>query len=358
MLLLVEDIPHTPIVCRKISISTFPEDRMHFTFRFRNRDQLRRLKMCLMIPDVVELSNRRIITGDEFLLMGLYRLVFPCRLSQMEDFFGIDYSVCARAVRLFFKFISERWGFLVTNNMFFWLPYLTLFRDKISEKLLSRFAFETNADFRVFGFIDNTVNATCRLYGGPVDDGEHARRFSPLIQQAFYTGWKKLHGLKWQTIDLPNGLVFHAWGGVSVRHSDNWTLFYSEIIPQLEILQANQPVQCVLYGDSAYSNGEYIKSRHKVPRGEQLPPHFIDENKAMSGVRQTIELNYWDLKNFWAMLNYKHLLKIRAMKVNYMFLTALILKNAHTCLNGSQTSAFFSCMPPTLEQYFQVPLHN
>ena len=30
--------------------------------------------------------------------------------------------------------------------------------------------------------------------------------------------------MKWQTLDLPNGMNMHVWGPVSLRHNDIWTL--------------------------------------------------------------------------------------------------------------------------------------
>ena len=38
--------------------------------------------------------------------------------------------------------------------------------------------------------------------GGPRDDGELAERVPDEVQEAWYTGWKKIHGLKWQAISL------------------------------------------------------------------------------------------------------------------------------------------------------------
>jgi hypothetical protein len=69
----------------------------------------------------------------------------------------------------------------------------------------------------------------CRPGGGPKTDGELAERESKLMQQAWWTNWKKLHGLKWQTVDLANGMNFEVWGPASVRHNDNFTLAKSEI---------------------------------------------------------------------------------------------------------------------------------
>ena len=58
-------------------------------------------------------------------------------------------------------------------------------------------------NFRVFGFIDNTIFSTCRPGGGPRRDGH---RNDPNLKRAFYNGWKKNRGCKIQKVDLPNGI--------------------------------------------------------------------------------------------------------------------------------------------------------
>ena len=85
------------------------------------------------------------------------------------------------------------------------LPNLS---DKIREKLQRMecpFNEEEVGKFKVAIFIDNTVYATCRPGGGPTMDGPNSPRHHPLIQQTFYNGWKSVHGIKWQTVSLPNG---------------------------------------------------------------------------------------------------------------------------------------------------------
>ena len=56
------------------------------------------------------------------------------------------------------------------------------------------------------------MNSSCRPGGGPRQSGVLADRNDLLIQRAWYNGWKKLHGLKFQTIDMPNGMNAHVWG--------------------------------------------------------------------------------------------------------------------------------------------------
>jgi hypothetical protein len=88
--------------------------------------------------------------------------------------------------------------------------------------------------------IDNTMNALCRPGFGPMRDGVNVPRNDPLIQRDWYNGWKKLHGMKWQTIDLPNGMNFHVFGPVSVRHRNIYTLITSDINELLRQLQLNE----------------------------------------------------------------------------------------------------------------------
>ena len=63
---------------------------------------------------------------------------------------------------------------------------------------------------------------------------------------------EKLHGLKWQTIDLPNGMNFHVYGPISVRRNDLTSARWSQIDAKLHLLQVNDEYKYVVYGDSAY----------------------------------------------------------------------------------------------------------
>lgn len=40
------------------------------------------------------------------------------------------------------------------------------------------------------------------------------------IQRAFYNVWKKHHGIKWQSIELPNGMSGDLFGPMSFRRHD------------------------------------------------------------------------------------------------------------------------------------------
>ena len=60
----------------------------------------------------------------------------------------------------------------------------------------------------------------CRPGGGPAGDGRNAPWNDPPIQRAWYNGWKKLRGLKWQAVDFPNGMNGHVYSPISIRQND------------------------------------------------------------------------------------------------------------------------------------------
>ena len=155
---------------------------------------------------MLSLSMIIIITvGDEILLAGLFRLHTPNRLgdASWRSVFGWLQPKASLAVSLFLQFMTANWLYLITDNMAFWLPFLDGFAEAIETKLQEK-GFIGDGD--IIGFIDDTTLGCCRPGGGPNHRNGH--RWDPAIQRAFYNGWKSMHGLKIQTLDLPNGMNF------------------------------------------------------------------------------------------------------------------------------------------------------
>ena len=88
-----------------------------------------------------------------------------------------------------------------------------------------------------------TMNATCGPGGGPAGDGRNDPRNDPLIQRAGHNGWKKLHGLKWQTVDFPNGMNGRVYGPISLRCNDLTTANWLCINALWVALQENEDFQ-------------------------------------------------------------------------------------------------------------------
>ena len=71
----------------------------------------------------------------------------------------------------------------------------------------------------------------------------------------------------------------------------------------------------------------------------------------MSSCRETIEWDYGDIGRYFKLLDYKHILQIRKMPVAKMCVSAFILRNAHVTMNGCNTSEYYSCIPPSFEEW-------
>jgi hypothetical protein len=288
------------------------------------------------------------------LLCGIYRLHSVNVFGDIgwQHLFGWHQPKASYAFKAFLKHMIQNWLFLITNHEQFWLSKLPIMAEAIRKKMenlgsIFPSAYEENG-FNIFGFIDCNCLVTCRPGGGPVTDGRNAGRNDPLIQRAFYNGWKKHHGYKFQTVDLPNGMNFNVWGPVSLRHNDLFTFYESGINAKIAAVQQNFPLQFKIYGDSAYAP---LWDSHIMARFENPDNLEVLHNKNMSSCRECIEWDYGDLRRYFKILDFRHGLKIRQMDVADIYLVASILRNAYVTMNGSNTAEYFDCKAPSFEEW-------
>jgi hypothetical protein len=113
------------------------------------------------------------------------------------------------------------WGYLILNNRDYWVDKMVDQAEAVRLKLANlpwvnwRQHFppaDQPGGFNIFAFIDNTMIKMCRPGGGPLTNGEAAPRLPKEIQQTWWTGRKKLHGTKWQSVTIANGMDFEVWG--------------------------------------------------------------------------------------------------------------------------------------------------
>jgi len=91
----------------------------------------------------------------------------------------------------------------------------------------------------VFGFIDGTLRAMCR----PTANQRHV-----------FNGHKREHGIKFQSVVVPNGLVANMFGPFEGRRHDAALLADSGLLTKLDALPglAVNGNAFALYGDPAY----------------------------------------------------------------------------------------------------------
>ena len=334
-----------------IRISDFEEklDECEALFRFQGPD-LRRLYNLLQFPLMCRLSNGSTMHGEEVFLLGLFRYAFPHRLEfDSTRIFGRENTQLCRAFKFFNSHIHDNFKTLLTDNEAFWVPYMASCAEAIKNKLAEHnLLFPDGTHFGIFAFIDNTLRKTCRPGGGPRTDRQ---RIDNLVQRAFYNGWKKIHALKWQTVDMPNDMTFHMWPAESGRRGDLFTLGESGINSRIRDCQP-AGVQYAIYGDSIYPVMSHLRRRHQSIGGNTA--RQIEENEAMKKVRVSIEWNYGQTCNLFRYVDWRHNAKVLSggSNISQCYLIATLLKNFHVCLYGCQTSDYFNCAPPTLETYF------
>jgi hypothetical protein len=109
--------------------------------------------------------------------------------------------------------------------------------------------------FNICGFIDGTIDPILVPFSGPAGDYEGAPHLPQYIlaQELVYSGYKKLHGHKMETVFFPNG-ISTCFGPVSARQNGQGTLNISSLDRFLVLIQAHLPphMQCMVLGDLVY----------------------------------------------------------------------------------------------------------
>ena len=170
------------------TIDSFLDHEIPQYFRFETKDQLRELLIGLQIPNKIKLKCRNTFRGEELLLVSLYRLHRPSTLNDgsFREIFGFEYHKVSKCFNAFVNFMVIHWGYILLDNTAYWKDHLPEFSEKIRLKCASYGCDFLENQFSIFGFIDNTMNSTCRPGGGPARDGTNAPRNDPNIQRAWY----------------------------------------------------------------------------------------------------------------------------------------------------------------------------
>ena len=111
----------------------------------------------------------------------------------------------------------------------------------------------------IFGFIDCSIDKICRPFSGPDGDyvGACRKLMEDIYQRSVYTGYKKFHGIKVETVLLANGIMT-IFGPVSARvHDVGGVLQMSQLDNFLVAIQEGKASMFMAFGDGAY-NAQYL----------------------------------------------------------------------------------------------------
>ena len=151
----------------------------------------------LQIPQFFVCDQGTVCEGTEGLCMLLKRYAFPCRYSDMIPIFGRPVPELCMIGNTVTDWIYAHHSHRIAQWNQTILNPLEL--EKYAEVVFNKGAPLSNC----FGFVDGTVRPITR-------PGEN--------QRLLYNGHKRVHGLKFQSLVLPNGLIAHLYGPVGKPH--------------------------------------------------------------------------------------------------------------------------------------------
>ena len=162
---------------------------------------------------------------------------------------------------------------------------------------------------------------------------------------------------------LPNGLFGHLYSPIKGCHNNAFTLAESGLMDECT-LHAKLPntlegadgtdtsgESCYLqlFGDPAYGLNQQIIS--PFPK-QGLTSDQQEWNMQMSKVRIEVEHGFALVINNWRFLEAEWKHHVFQSPVGRYYCVGVLLTNALACFQSNQVSQYFSCPPPSLEDYF------
>jgi DDE superfamily endonuclease len=281
--------------------------------------------------DKIVVQNRYKCSYETGLLLVLFCLSRPrCIHPEMEVYFKMQKLHISACIA---TFVDALYSVA--------LPYLSdpsIFQHRF--ELYSRLIHEKSGlgGLDIWGFIDSKLRKTC-----------HPTYF----QKHVYSRHKCCHGIKFQSVTTPDGLIALLYGPINGNRHDSFMLQESNLLPQLRALFPAGEKRFSLYGDPAYPQSDILFGGFRRP-----PPGSPEAtwNTKMSKVRESGGWLFKEIITKWSFLDFRASMKIFQMPVAKYFTVATFFTNLHCCVHGSKTAAYFNCMNQedgrlTLQQY-------
>ena len=141
----------------------------------------------------------------------------------------------------------------------------------------------------LWGFIDGMIRKTAR----PVHN-----------QRTVYARFNKCHGIKFQSVLVPDGYIACPYGPVPTKTHDAKLLHQSNLMEQLHATMpddnSNGPIYS-LYGDLAYPQSTYLLGGYRNVVNGTDEAQF---SRLVSSVQITVEWGYCEIIEQWKLLDF------------------------------------------------------
>ena len=200
---------------------------------------------------------------------------------------------------------------------------------------------------------EKTGNVIDSLWG--FIDGMIRKTAHPLYNQKMvYTKWKKCHGIKFQSVLVPDGYITCLYGPMLVKTHDAKLLRQSNLMEQLHNVMpdnnSNGPIYS-LYSDLAYPQSSYLLGGYWNVVNGMDKANF---NRLMSSVRITVEWGHCEIVEQWKFIAFCQAMRIFQSPVAQYYINAAFLSNLHNCMIGNKTRNYFDAHQMTIEEYLSL----
>lgn len=296
-----------------------------------SRADLRRLLPLLRL-DRIEWSNRNSPSEEEALGVLVFRMAYPRRYLDMMDRFGHGRSWICAVFKDVLIYLYKRYQRILEWD-----------EDRLTYVQLLKYAYALKRHgmgMSIWGWIDGTFISTCRP--------------KELHQRRFYSGHKKQHGIKYQAVVTPDGIVSSLMGPFLGKEGDWRMVTASGLVRRLRAINEgkNGFEMLYLYGDPAYTNQYGIMGPFKKYSAKGRSTDEYRFNLYMSRYRIEVEHAFGKHLNLFQLNEHTRHLKV-FQGAAFIPAVSILLTNIHTCLHSSQTSMRMDIEPPSVEKYLQ-----
>ena len=345
---LLPDSYEQPVPDGTFDVMTSPlPDSPQRLFRFE-LPEIQEMHHELELPQRIVTPERDSIDGVTALSLVMYRLAFPRTYRDTVPLFRRSAPALARIFTHTCELIHGYWGHLLEFDLQRIRPVLADFAEAIHEMCPVP---------NCFGFIDATFRPRAR----PCPHPDTAAGMSAnAVQRAYYSGYRHLHGEKFQSITYPNGLIGALHGPFAGRASDARILGDSMIGSHTPFMDAAGN-SYMLYGDLAYALTTWLwrpftQLDLQDPVWGGLRLAF---NVEMSRVRIAVEWGFFVVANAWQTIDFRRYQRVYQTRPGLLYRIATLLTNCRTCMHGSNRIAqYFDVPPPTLHDYLAELWHR
>lgn len=324
-------------------------------WRFEAAD-MQRLATTMEIPDTLTWEKggeKRTYNGDVAFSLLVYRMAQNCKLYTLNKVFGVKQADASRMLDALVDFLYERWYKpLFVTDFKRWAPY---FAEWAEATMAAQRAAPGTGVEGIVALVDGHKQGVNR---------------PGVADREFFNGHGWLYCLVYLVAIAPNGLCIDLAGPFEGRHNDQFMLQCSQYLERFKAcmewavktgqrfsngVQATRAWLYQLYStyfDAGFTIQPFAQVPFKKHPGMELTAPQKLVNKQCARMRVPNEWFFSRTNLLWPHAADGRAQYVGGGKTGKLFIIACMLTNAHTCLYGQQTNAYFDVLPPTLEEYF------